>query len=47
MGFYDADFGMVDTQSTYTEHAKSLASKPGIYLEDVDSFIDRLKSLAN
>lgn len=47
MGFYDADFGMVVTQSTYTEHAKSLANKLGIHLENVDSFIDKLKSLAN
>jgi restriction system protein len=47
MGFYDADFGMVVTQSTYTEHAKSLANKLGIHLEDVDSFIDKLKYLAN
>jgi hypothetical protein len=47
MGFYNADFGMVVTQSTYTEHVKSLASNLGIYLGDVDSFIDRLKSLVN
>lgn len=46
MGFYDADFGMVVTQSSYTEHAKSLANKLGIYLESVDTFIDRVKVLA-
>ena len=46
MGFYDADFGMVVTQSTYTDHAISLANKLGIYLESVDSFIDKIKMLA-
>jgi len=46
IGFYDADFGMVVTQSSYTEHAKSLANKLGIYLESVDTFVDRIKVLA-
>ena len=46
MGFYDADFGIVVTQSSYTEHAKSLANKLGIYLESVDTFVDRIKVLA-
>jgi hypothetical protein len=46
MGFYDADFGMVVTQSTYTDHAISLANKLGIYLESVDSFVDKIKMLA-
>jgi hypothetical protein len=46
MGFYDADFGMVVTQSTYTDHAISLANKLGIYLESVDSFTDKIKMLA-
>jgi hypothetical protein len=47
IGFYDADFGMVVTQSTYTEHAKSLAGKLGIHLEGVETFIDKIKSLAS
>jgi hypothetical protein len=46
IGFYDADFGMVVTQSSYTEHAKSLANKLGIYLETVDTFVGRIKILA-
>lgn len=46
MGFYDADFGMVVTQSKYTEHAKSLATKLNVYLEDVDSFVGKIKLLA-
>lgn len=46
IGFYDADFGMVVTQSSYTEHAKSLANKLGIYLESVGTFVDRIKVLA-
>lgn len=46
MGFYDADYGMVVTQSKYTEHAKSLATKLNIYLEDVDSFTGKIKSLS-
>lgn len=46
IGFYDADFGMVVTQSSYTEHAKSLANKLGIYLESVETFVDRIKVLA-
>ena len=47
MGFYDADYGMVVTQSKYTEHAKSLAMKLNIHLEDVETFIPKIKSLSN
>lgn len=47
MGFYDADFGMVVTQSKYTDHAKSLANKLNIYLEDVDSFVEKIKLISN
>jgi len=46
MAFYDADYGMVVTQSKYTEHAKSLASKLNIYLEDVDTFIPKIIELS-
>lgn len=46
MGFYDADYGMVVTQSKYTEHAKSLATKLGVHLENVETFIDKVKTLA-
>lgn len=46
MGFYDADYGMVVTQSKYTEHAKSLAMKLGVHLEDVESFINKIEILA-
>lgn len=47
MGYYDADFGMVVTQSKYTEHAKSLANKLNIYLEDVGTFVERIKLISN
>jgi HJR/Mrr/RecB family endonuclease len=47
MGFYDADYGMVVTQSKYTEHAKSLAMKLNIHLEDVETFIPKIKSLSD
>lgn len=47
MGFYDANYGMVVTQSKYTEHARSLANKLGIYLENTDSYIEKIKELAN
>lgn len=47
MGFYDADFGMVVTQSKYTEHARSLANKLGIHLESTDTYIRKIESLAN
>lgn len=46
MGYYDADYGMVVTQSKYTEHAKSLATKLGVHLENVETFIDKVKTLA-
>lgn len=46
MRFYDADYGMVVTQSKYTEHAKSLADKLGIYLESTESYISRIEELA-
>lgn len=45
MGFYDADYGMVVTQSKYTEHAKSLAAKLGIHLENTDTYITKIKDL--
>lgn len=47
MGFYDANYGMVVTQSKYTEHARSLANKLGIYLENTDSYIGKIKELAS
>lgn len=47
MGFYDANYGMVVTQSKYTEHARSLANKLGIYLENTDTYIEKIKELAS
>jgi hypothetical protein len=47
MGFYDADYGMVVTQSKYTDHAKSLAMKLDIHLEDAETFIAKIKLLAS